>query len=314
MIFLLVLFYFVSVSTYLVLFFFLVFFFSSRRRHPSCALVTGVQTCALPILRSSRAAARRCRAGNGRCRYAISAAGRRIPARRDRSPSSPTCAVENRRAAAAARPAGRRGAALTTPAAAAGTRTPAARPRHPAPSSRQAGSRRWSGQRASAGRSAPARRCARPGDRPTPPRPRSRPLRHRARRCRCRLRTLCRRAPAQPRTRRRTRASQQSRGASHTPAGIVSIMPSAGVGRAAATCCPAAVECRRRPSTGMRTPGDEGMRSERMLAWLAALLLVAALPCAAQTARPALELADGHHEIQLSPYVGYRQEIGRAHV
>src|SRR3546814_4478564 len=29
--------------------FFLVFFFSSRRRHTSCALVTGVQTCALPI-------------------------------------------------------------------------------------------------------------------------------------------------------------------------------------------------------------------------------------------------------------------------
>src|SRR3546814_8039030 len=28
-----------------------VFFFSSRRRHTSCALVTGVQTCALPILR-----------------------------------------------------------------------------------------------------------------------------------------------------------------------------------------------------------------------------------------------------------------------
>src|SRR3546814_1286892 len=28
----------------------LVFFFSSRRRHTSCALVTGVQTCALPIL------------------------------------------------------------------------------------------------------------------------------------------------------------------------------------------------------------------------------------------------------------------------
>src|SRR3546814_8586655 len=26
------------------------FFFSSRRRHPRCALVTGVQTCALPIL------------------------------------------------------------------------------------------------------------------------------------------------------------------------------------------------------------------------------------------------------------------------
>src|SRR3546814_7281582 len=29
----------------------LVFFFSSRRRHTRCALVTGVQTCALPILR-----------------------------------------------------------------------------------------------------------------------------------------------------------------------------------------------------------------------------------------------------------------------
>src|SRR3546814_16310466 len=30
----------------------LVFFFSSRRRHTICALVTGVQTCALPISRS----------------------------------------------------------------------------------------------------------------------------------------------------------------------------------------------------------------------------------------------------------------------
>src|SRR3546814_7378731 len=29
----------------------LLFFFSRRRRHTSCALVTGVQTCALPILR-----------------------------------------------------------------------------------------------------------------------------------------------------------------------------------------------------------------------------------------------------------------------
>src|SRR3546814_2773457 len=31
-------------------FFSLFFFFSSRRRHTRCALVTGVQTCALPIL------------------------------------------------------------------------------------------------------------------------------------------------------------------------------------------------------------------------------------------------------------------------
>src|SRR3546814_5809430 len=29
------------------------FFFSSRRRHTRCALVTGVQTCALPICSSS---------------------------------------------------------------------------------------------------------------------------------------------------------------------------------------------------------------------------------------------------------------------
>src|SRR3546814_3287629 len=41
------------------------FFFSSRRRHTRCALVTGVQTCALPICsqspdrRSSRGAGRR---------------------------------------------------------------------------------------------------------------------------------------------------------------------------------------------------------------------------------------------------------------
>src|SRR3546814_10733958 len=31
--------------------FFCFFFFSSRRRHTRCALVTGVQTCALPISR-----------------------------------------------------------------------------------------------------------------------------------------------------------------------------------------------------------------------------------------------------------------------
>src|SRR3546814_9424120 len=29
--------------------YFCIFFFSSRRRHTRCALVTGVQTCALPI-------------------------------------------------------------------------------------------------------------------------------------------------------------------------------------------------------------------------------------------------------------------------
>src|SRR3546814_9857661 len=35
---------------------FVVFFFSSRRRHTRCALVTGVQTCALPIYAQPRTA------------------------------------------------------------------------------------------------------------------------------------------------------------------------------------------------------------------------------------------------------------------
>src|SRR3546814_1171360 len=35
------------------LYFILYFFFSSRRRHTRCALVTGVQTCALPISSTS---------------------------------------------------------------------------------------------------------------------------------------------------------------------------------------------------------------------------------------------------------------------
>src|SRR3546814_4776304 len=35
-----------------------VFFFSSRRRHTRCALVTGVQTCALPILNRGKGVTR----------------------------------------------------------------------------------------------------------------------------------------------------------------------------------------------------------------------------------------------------------------
>src|SRR3546814_5841460 len=38
-------------SVLLSMLFMLVFFFSSRRRHTRCALVTGVQTCALPIFK-----------------------------------------------------------------------------------------------------------------------------------------------------------------------------------------------------------------------------------------------------------------------
>src|SRR3546814_7118695 len=40
---------FVVSRTFCFVFVFILFFFSSRRRHPRCALVTGVQTCALPI-------------------------------------------------------------------------------------------------------------------------------------------------------------------------------------------------------------------------------------------------------------------------
>src|SRR3546814_4504871 len=48
----------------------LYFFFSSRRRHTRCALVTGVQTCALPI--SSEALRSTCgtRPGTGVCALA----------------------------------------------------------------------------------------------------------------------------------------------------------------------------------------------------------------------------------------------------
>src|SRR3546814_5045376 len=49
--------YFCDVSCSL-LFFVVYFFFSSRRRHTRCALVTGVQTCALPIFHGWPAAMR----------------------------------------------------------------------------------------------------------------------------------------------------------------------------------------------------------------------------------------------------------------
>src|SRR3546814_5974294 len=41
------------VKKYLYLYCCILFFFSSIRRHTRCALVTGVQTCALPILKDS---------------------------------------------------------------------------------------------------------------------------------------------------------------------------------------------------------------------------------------------------------------------
>src|SRR3546814_5621569 len=43
-----------STMLYILIVVSLLFFFSSRRRHTSCALVTGVQTCALPIFKLPR--------------------------------------------------------------------------------------------------------------------------------------------------------------------------------------------------------------------------------------------------------------------
>src|SRR3546814_2628594 len=50
---------FVTILFYDCLCLLLIFFFSSRRRHTRCALVTGVQTCALPICPSVRRRAAR---------------------------------------------------------------------------------------------------------------------------------------------------------------------------------------------------------------------------------------------------------------
>src|SRR3546814_1916489 len=52
-------FFFIVVEVVVLFLFFCYFFFSSRRRHTRCALVTGVQTCALPIWWSPDQAPRR---------------------------------------------------------------------------------------------------------------------------------------------------------------------------------------------------------------------------------------------------------------
>src|SRR3546814_8956178 len=84
------------------------FFFSSRRRHTRCALVTGVQTCALPISRQ-RATAPQPPGGKAREEPLLRSPVKAIPAgslrahrvagRRRRSPSTPrrrTAAGERR--------------------------------------------------------------------------------------------------------------------------------------------------------------------------------------------------------------------------
>src|SRR3546814_5241502 len=59
---------------------FLFFFFSSRRRHTSCALVTGVQTCALPILELKISYIRGLSSDSGTVRAVgrVTAVGRRV--------------------------------------------------------------------------------------------------------------------------------------------------------------------------------------------------------------------------------------------
>src|SRR3546814_4714137 len=94
---------FVSCARFYVLFVFVVFFFSSRRRHTRCALVTGVQTCALPIwsaewtvrarqpaspLRSSRPAPRRAKPATVRCHRPTPVRSRRREAKKSVLPAA----------------------------------------------------------------------------------------------------------------------------------------------------------------------------------------------------------------------------------
>src|SRR3546814_3396682 len=70
-------------------------FFSSRRRHTRCALVTGVQTCALPI--------------SGSPQRSLRAAGRKLPARVPTTPpTAPACRAVRHEQALADAPGGRR--------------------------------------------------------------------------------------------------------------------------------------------------------------------------------------------------------------
>src|SRR3546814_5232314 len=62
------------------------FFFSSRRRHTSCALVTGVQTCALPIWLDQRLARRQgFQPAIGGTAAAVAQAGKKLPVEIDRA-------------------------------------------------------------------------------------------------------------------------------------------------------------------------------------------------------------------------------------
>src|SRR3546814_3937882 len=80
-----------------------VFFFTSRRRHTRCALVTGVQTCALPICAPARAAApRRVALGTLRRRGRAHRPHRQGPRARRRLAGTRTPAAGGRRREGAA--------------------------------------------------------------------------------------------------------------------------------------------------------------------------------------------------------------------
>src|SRR3546814_17918091 len=69
------------------------FFLSSRRRHTRCALVTGVQTCALPIYGRSRSCRRRALPAarpSDRSQHRPPACDRRTPDREPRRAASPS--------------------------------------------------------------------------------------------------------------------------------------------------------------------------------------------------------------------------------
>src|SRR3546814_11016438 len=64
------------------MFVFCFFFFSSRRRHTRCALVTGVQTCALPIFKTIGLYQTKAKNVIGLCRQVLDLHGGEVP--RDR--------------------------------------------------------------------------------------------------------------------------------------------------------------------------------------------------------------------------------------
>src|SRR3546814_218025 len=90
------------IRVYILLLCFLCFFFSSRRRHTICALVTGVQTCALPIWSVSSFATALTKSGWSTCPQAgVRYSGE---ARSTRVPGSPSSAASASRRVAAASP------------------------------------------------------------------------------------------------------------------------------------------------------------------------------------------------------------------